>query len=136
MATLALTKDSFEQTIEDNDIVLIDFWASWCGPCRAFAPVYEKVSEAHPNVVFAKVDTEAEPELAGSFRIQSIPTLMAVRDKIVLYSQPGALPEDALEDIVSQVEALDMESVRREIAEAEAGHDHSGHDHRPEGHSH
>jgi thioredoxin 1 len=131
MATLALTKDSFEQTIEDNDIVLIDFWATWCGPCRAFAPVYEKVSEAHPNVVFAKVDTEAEPELAGSFRIQSIPTLMAVRDKIVLYSQPGALPEDALEDIVSQVKALDMEAVRREVAEAEGGHDHSheGHPH-------
>jgi thioredoxin 1 len=138
MATQALTKDSFEQTIEDNEIVLIDFWASWCGPCRAFAPVYEKVSEAHPNVVFAKVDTEAEPELAGSFRIQSIPTLMAVRDKIVLYSQPGALPEDALEDIVSQVKALDMEAVRREIAEAEAGHDHdhAGHDHSHEGHSH
>ena len=132
MATQALTKDSFEQTIEDNDIVLIDFWASWCGPCRAFAPVYEKVSEAHPGIVFAKVDTEAEPELAGSFRIQSIPTLMAVRDKIVLYSQPGALPEDALEDIVSQVEALDMEAVRREIAEADAGHDHADH----EGHSH
>ena len=119
MATQALTKESFEQTIEDNDIVLIDFWASWCGPCRTFAPVYEKVSEQHPGVVFAKVDTEAEPELAGSFRIQSIPTLMAVRDKIVLYSQPGALPEDALEDIVSQVEALDMEAVRREIAEQE-----------------
>lgn len=124
MATQALTKDTFEQTIEDNEIVLIDFWASWCGPCRAFAPVYEKVSETHPGVVFAKVDTEAEPELAASFRIQSIPTLMAVRDKIVLYSQPGALPEDALEDIVSQVKALDMEAVHREIAESEAGHDH------------
>jgi thioredoxin 1 len=120
MATQALTKDIFEQTIEDNEIVLIDFWASWCGPCRAFAPVYEKVSENHPGIVFAKVDTEAEPELAGSFRIQSIPTLMAVRDKIVLYSQPGALPEDALEDIVSQIEALDMDSVRREIAESES----------------
>ena len=100
MATQALTKEIFEQTIEDNDIVLIDFWASWCGPCRAFAPVYEKVSEGHPGIVFGKVDTEAEPELAASFRIQSIPTLMAVRDSIVLYSQPGALPEDALEDIV------------------------------------
>jgi len=119
MATQALTKEIFEQTIEDNDIVLIDFWASWCGPCRTFAPVYEKVSESHPGVVFAKVDTEAEPELAASFRIQSIPTLMAVRDKIVLYSQPGALPEAALEDIVSQVEALDMEAVRREIAAQE-----------------
>jgi thioredoxin 1 len=117
MATTALTKDSFEQTIEDNDIVLIDFWASWCGPCRMFAPVYEKVSELHPGVVFAKVDTEAEPELAGAFRIQSIPTLMAVRDKVVLYSQPGALPEDALEDIVRQVEELDMDEVHRQIAE-------------------
>ena len=124
MATQALTKEIFEQTIEDNSIVLIDFWASWCGPCRAFAPVYEKVSESHPGIVFGKVDTEAEPELAASFRIQSIPTLMAVRDSIVLYSQPGALPEDALEDIVQQVAALDMDAVRREIAESEAAHDH------------
>ena len=124
MATQALTKEIFEQTIEDNSIVLIDFWASWCGPCRAFAPVYEKVSEDHPGIVFAKVDTEAEPELAASFRIQSIPTLMAVRDSIVLYSQPGALPEDALEDIVQQVAALDMDAVRREIAESEAAHEH------------
>ena len=120
MATQALTKDSFEQIVADNDIVLIDFWASWCGPCRMFAPVYEKVSEAHPDVVFGKVDTEAEPELAGAFNIQSIPTLMAVRDNVVLYSQPGALPEEALEDIVSQVEALDMDDVRRQIAEQQA----------------
>ena len=134
MATQALTKEIFEQTIEDNDIVLIDFWASWCGPCRAFAPVYERVSEGHPGIVFAKVDTEAEPELAASFRIQSIPTLMAVRDSIVLYSQPGALPEEALEDIVNQVAALDMDAVRREIAESEATHE--GHDHSHSGHSH
>lgn len=118
MATTTLTKDTFEQTLEDNDIVLIDFWADWCGPCKMFAPVYEKVSEAHPGVVFAKVDTEAEPELAGAFQIQSIPTLMAVRDKVVLYSQPGALPEQALEDIVRQVEAIDMEQVHQQIAES------------------
>ena len=117
MATVVLTKDTFDDTIEGNDIVLVDFWASWCGPCRAFAPVYEKVSQAHPGVVFAKVDTEAEPELAGAFRIQSIPTLMAVRDKVVLYNQPGALPEEALEDIVGQIEALDMDDVHRQIAE-------------------
>jgi len=116
MATVELTKDTFETTIEDNEIVLVDFWASWCGPCRMFAPVYEKVSEAHPGVVFAKVDTEAEQELAATFGIQSIPTLMAMRDKVVLYSQPGALPEAALEDIVGQIERLDMDEVRREMA--------------------
>ncbi len=121
MATMTLTKDSFDQTLEDNDIVLIDFWASWCGPCRMFAPVYEKVSEEHPDVVFAKVDTEAEPELAGAFQIQSIPTLMAVRDKVVLYSQPGALPEEALQDIVRQVEAIDRDEVHRQIAETRSG---------------
>ena len=120
MTTVALTKDTFEDTLEQNDIVLIDFWAAWCGPCRMFAPIYEKVAEAHPDIVFAKVDTEAEQELAGAFSIQSIPTLMAVRDKIVLYSQPGALPEEALEDIVRQVAELDMAAVHREIAEQQA----------------
>jgi thioredoxin 1 len=120
MTTVALTKDTFEDTVEQNDIVLIDFWAAWCGPCRMFAPIYEKVAEAHPDIVFAKVDTEAEQELAGSFDIRSIPTLMAVRDKVVLYSQPGAIPEEALEDIVRQVAALDMDAVHREIAEQQA----------------
>lgn len=121
MATKALTKETFEQTLTGNDIVLVDFWAEWCGPCRSFAPVFEKVSEAHPNIVFAKVDTEAEPELAAAFQVRSIPTLMAVRDRVVLYSQPGAIPEAALEDLVSQIEQVDMEEVRKEIAAQQAG---------------
>ena len=96
MPTIDITKDTFESTVEDNGIVLVDFWAEWCGPCKSFAPTYEDASDKHPDVVFAKVDTEAEQELAGAFGIRSIPTLMAFRDKVVLYSQPGALPSDAL----------------------------------------
>lgn len=115
MATIDITKDTFESTVTDNDIVLVDFWADWCGPCKSFAPTYEQTSKLHPDVVFAKVDTEAEQELAGSFGIRSIPTLMAFRDNIVLYSQPGALPGEALEDLVNQVKELDMDEVRREI---------------------
>ena len=125
MATVNLTKDDFEQTIIDNDVVLVDFWAAWCGPCRSFAPTFEKVSEQHPSIVFAKVDTEAEPELAQYFQIRSIPTLMAFREKIGVFSQPGALPEDSLVDLIGQLEALDMDEVRREIAD----HDHADHDH-------
>lgn len=117
MATVNLTKDTFEPTLETSDMVLVDFWASWCGPCRMFAPVYERVSQRHPGVVFAKVDTEAEPELAAAFQISSIPTLMIVRDKVVVYAQPGALPEQALEDLITQAQALDMERVHREIAD-------------------
>ena len=134
MATLELTKDSFESTIVDNDMVLVDFWADWCGPCKMFAPVYETVSADHPDVVFAKVDTEAQQELAAYFNIRSIPTLMIFRDQIGIFSQPGALPEPALRDLIEQAQALDMDDVRREIAEAEAGdgagegHDHD-HDH-------
>ena len=124
MATMNLTKESFEQTVLDNDIVLVDFWASWCGPCRSFAPVYEKVSETHPNIVFGKVDTEAEQELAGFFNIRSIPTLMAFRDQIGIFSQPGALPEDVLVDLIGQIESLDMDSVRSEIEQHEHDHDH------------
>ncbi len=128
MATLELTKDSFESTIVDNDMVLVDFWADWCGPCKMFAPVYETVSADHPDVVFAKVDTEAQQELAAYFNIRSIPTLMIFRNQIGIFSQPGALPEPALRDLIEQAQALDMDDVRREIAESEAG-EAGGHDH-------
>lgn len=132
MPTLELTKDNFEATIAGNETVLIDFWASWCGPCRMFGPVFEKAAEKHPDLVFAKVDTEAQQELAAAFGIRSIPTLMVFRDRIVLYSQPGALPAPMLDDLIGQVRALDMDQVRREIAEHEAKHhgdDHEGHEH-------
>ena len=119
MATLNLTSESFEETVKSNDIVLIDFWAAWCGPCRMFAPVYEKASNENPDIVFAKVDTEDQQELAGAFQIMSIPTLMAFRDQILLYSQPGALPASALDSLITQIRALDMDEVREKIAEAE-----------------
>ncbi len=115
MATIDITKDSLKATIKDNEIVLIDFWASWCGPCRSFAPTYEKMSEKYPNITFAKVDTEAEQELAASFGIRSIPTLVAFRDEIGVFSQPGALPSDALEDLIKQIEALDMKAINEEL---------------------
>jgi thioredoxin 1 len=119
MATVSLTKDGFQAAVEKEGILLIDWWAAWCGPCRSFGPVFERVSEKHPDAVFAKVDTEAEQELAGAFEIRSIPTLMIFRDRVLLYAEPGALPEQALDDIVSKVKALDMEDVRRRIAERE-----------------
>ena len=128
MATINLTKDTFEETILENDTVLVDFWAEWCGPCRAFAPVFEKLSEQHPDIVFGKVDTEAEQELAGYFQIRSIPTLMAFREQIGVYSQPGALPEDALADLIEQLNGLDMDEVRKEIEEHNHD-DHDDHDH-------
>jgi thioredoxin 1 len=120
MATVDLTMTDFESTVKGEGIVLVDFWAEWCGPCRMFAPWYEEVSEEHGDVVFAKVDTEAEQALAGSFQIRSIPTLMAFRDGILLYKEAGALPKDALAQLVEQVKGLDMDDVRRQVAEAEA----------------
>lgn len=121
MATLDLTQENFESTVLENDFVIIDFWAPWCGPCRAFAPVYDQVSENHPDIIFAKVNTEAEQAIAGSFQIRSIPTLMVFREKVIIYSQPGSLPASALEDLIVKVRELDMVQVHKEIAEEQAG---------------
>jgi thioredoxin 1 len=115
-ATVEITSGNFKETVERDGIVLIDWWAGWCGPCRAFAPTYDKVAARHPDITFGKIDTEASPELAAAFEIRSIPTLMILRDQVLLFSQPGALPEAGLEDLIRQVRALDMEKVRAEIA--------------------
>jgi thioredoxin 1 len=115
-ATVEVTSGNFKQTVERDGIVLLDWWAAWCGPCRAFGPTYEKVAARHPDVTFGKIDTEANQDLAAAFDIRSIPTLMILRDKVLLFSQPGALPESGLEDLIRQVRALDMDQVRAEIA--------------------
>ena len=116
MATVDLTKDNFEKTVNDNPMVIIDFWAPWCGPCKGFAPVFEKASETHQDVVFAKINTDEQQELAGAFGIRSIPTLMVFREKVILFQQAGALPGNALEQVITQAKNLDMAKVHQEIA--------------------
>jgi thioredoxin len=117
MATIALTKENFAQTVGDGGIVLVDFWAAWCGPCRRFAPVFEQASKDHPDIVFGKVDTEDQPALAGAARVSSIPTLMAFRDGVLVFAQPGALPAAALAQVIEAVRGLDMADVQRRVAE-------------------
>ncbi len=120
MAIVEITKDTLKETIDNNDIVIIDFWAPWCGPCKSFAPIYDAVSEKHPDIVFAKVNTEDEQELGASFQIRSIPTLMIIREQIAIFSQAGMLPESALEEVIGKAKALDMDVVRKEVTEQQA----------------
>lgn len=117
---MEITKENFKEVIENNDIVIVDFWASWCGPCKSFAPVFEAAAEANPDIAFAKVNTEEEQELSAYFQVRSIPTLMVFREQILIFSQPGALPPSALDELIDKIKELDMDEVRKEIAEAQA----------------
>ncbi len=123
MATVNLTNDNFKDIVDKSDIVLVDFWAEWCGPCKMFAPIFEEVSEKHPDIVFGKVNTEQEQQLGAMFQIRSIPTLMIFREQIVIFAQPGMLPASALEEIIGKARELDMDHVRAEIAKQQAGQD-------------
>lgn len=130
MATVALTGENFQAHVEKPGILIIDWWAPWCGPCRTFGPIYEKASERHSDAVFAKINTEDQPELAGTFGIQSIPTLMVFRDQILVFARPGMLPGEALDELIGKVKALDMDDVRQKITAAEAEHEPGdGHEH-------
>jgi thioredoxin 1 len=135
MTAITINQQNLDTTIAENGIVLLDWWASWCGPCRSFAPVFEAAAEANPDIVFGKVDTEAEQQLAAAANIMSIPTLMVFRDGVLVFSQPGALPATVLDDLISQVRELDMDEIHRQVADHDHDHDHAGHDH-DHGHAH
>jgi thioredoxin len=133
MATVALTTENFNQYVEKDGVLVIDWWAPWCGPCRTFGPIYDKASEKHTDVTFGKINTEEQPDLAGTFQIQAIPTLMVFRDQVLVFARPGVVPAAALDDLISQVRALDMDDVRKQLAEQDQ---HDEHDHEHQDHEH